>query len=175
MSTAHIVSSLKTWLFPYEETKTLSRDVVIAEARRWAADPEFAKRLMAVDEGPYQCELGEVLEKAKQIRELTNNLESGKLLLMKNWIFKDGNSVTECDSFPYAYRLMHNTFRKGLEKGSTRNVPDMLKQMSIVSPAKDVHGRNRTYSYATATQLAKDQGLLTGDGEINSREFKKKY
>jgi hypothetical protein len=33
--------------------KRYPRNVVIAEARRWASDPESAKRLMAVDEGPY--------------------------------------------------------------------------------------------------------------------------
>ena len=88
------------------------------------------------------------------------------------WLFKDGASVTECDSFPYAYRLMYSTFRKGLEKNTLRNVADMIKQMSIVSPAKDVYGKNRVYSYAAATQMAKDTGLLTAEGMINSREFK---
>jgi ABC-type sulfate transport system substrate-binding protein len=89
---------------------------------------------------------------------------------MTKWLFKDGASVTECDSFPYAYRLMYNTFRKGLEKNA-RQVADMVKQMSIVSPAKDAYGNLRKYSYATATQMAKDQGLLTAEGQINSREF----
>lgn len=87
------------------------------------------------------------------------------------WLFKDGSSVIECTSFPYAYRTMWNTLRKGVEKGRKRD--DMIKQMSIISPIKDRNGDVKKYSYATATEMAQDQGLLTPDGQINSREFRR--
>jgi len=90
------------------------------------------------------------------------------------WIFKDGASVTECDSFPFAYRIMYNTFHKGLEKNA-RIGADMVKQMLIVSPVKDNYGKKRTYSYAAATEMAKTSGLLTPEGQINSKEFKNRY
>ena len=89
------------------------------------------------------------------------------------WIFKDGVTQTKCTSFPYAYRLMHQTLKKGVESGRKYN--EMVKQMSILSPAKDQHGDPRIYSYTDATEMATAQGLLTADGQINSREFKKRY
>jgi hypothetical protein len=91
---------------------------------------------------------------------------------MNDWIFKDGATQTKCTSFPYAYRLMYNTVKQGVEKGRKYN--DMVKQMLIISPQKDNHGDPRKYSYATATQMATDSGLLTPDGQINSREFKRR-
>ena len=90
------------------------------------------------------------------------------------WFFKDGASVMECESFPFAFRLMFNTFRKGLEKNA-RKADDMIKQFSIVSPVKDAYGKKRVYSYAAASQMAKNSGLLTPEGTINSKEFKNRY
>lgn len=87
------------------------------------------------------------------------------------WQFKDGSSVTDCTSFPYAYRTMWNTVRKGVEKG--RKHEDMIKQMSIISPIKDRNGDTKVYSYAEATKMAENQGLLTPEGQINSREFRR--
>lgn len=87
------------------------------------------------------------------------------------WIFKDGSSVIECTSFPYAFRTMWNTVRKGVEKG--KKAEDMTKQMSIISPMKDRDGRLRVYSHAEATKMALNQGLLSADGQINSREFRR--
>jgi hypothetical protein len=89
-----------------------------------------------------------------------------------NWIFKDGVAQVGCTSFPYAYRLMHQTIKKGVETGRKYN--DMVKQMVIISPTKDQHGDPRRYNYTSATELAKSSGLLTPAGEINSREFKRK-
>lgn len=88
------------------------------------------------------------------------------------WLFKDGVSQTSCTSFPYAYRLMHNTIKKGVESG--RKYEDMVKQMVIIAPTKDQHGDPRRYAYGAATDLAKSMGLLTVDGQINSREFKRR-
>lgn len=66
---------------------------------------------------------------------------------------------------------MYNAVNKAIESG--RRYDDIVKQMSIISPIKDVHGDKRIYSYATATEMAKTNGLLTPAGEINSREFKR--
>lgn len=90
-----------------------------------------------------------------------------------DWIFKDGVAKFPCDSFPYAYRLMHQTLKKGVESGRKYDV--MVNQMSIISPIKTPHGDIRTYTYTEATSMANDQGLLTSGGQINSREFKHKY
>ena len=91
---------------------------------------------------------------------------------MNDWIFKDGLTETKCTSFTYAYRAMFNTLKKGVENG--RKYDDMVKNMSILSPQKDVHGDPRRYNYASATEMAKASGLLTPDGQINSREFKRR-
>lgn len=89
------------------------------------------------------------------------------------WIFKDGVSQFTCDSFPYAYRLMHQTLKKGVESGRKYN--DMVKQMFIISPQADQHGDPRKYSYAAATELAKASELLQADGQLNSKVFKRKF
>jgi hypothetical protein len=49
----------------------------------------------------------------------------------------------------------------------------MVKSMSIVSPIKDSYGQSKTYGYDEAKRMAENQGLLTPDGQINSREFKR--
>jgi hypothetical protein len=88
------------------------------------------------------------------------------------WIFKDGASQTTWNSFPYAYRAMFQSLKSGVERGRKYN--DMVKQMVIIAPTKDQHGDPRRYNYTSATDLAKSSGLLTPNGEINSREFGKK-
>lgn len=90
---------------------------------------------------------------------------------MNVWKYRDGLAVTECTSFPYAFRTMFNAVRRGTEKG--RNYEDMMKSMRIISPAKDVHGDFRTYNFDEASIMAKNNGLLNSDGTINSREFKR--
>ena len=99
--------------------------------------------------------------------------ESAILLRMLNdWIFKDGATQTKCTSFPYAYRLMFDTLKRGVEKG--RKYDDMVRQMLIISPQKDAHGDVRKYDYTAATAMATASGLLTPEGTINSREFKRR-
>ena len=91
--------------------------------------------------------------------------------MKNNWILKNGASTQEFDSFPYAYRTMYAIVKKAVE---TKNSDSVIKQLSIISPQLDRHGDPRKYSYATATQMATDSGLLTPDGQINSREFKRR-
>ena len=98
-----------------------------------------------------------------------------RLVPMNNndWIFKDGVAKFPCDSFPYAYRLMYETIKAGVE--TKRKYNDMMNQMSIISPNKTPHGDIRQYSYTESTAMAKDQGLLTSSGHLNKREFQEKY
>ena len=91
---------------------------------------------------------------------------------MNEWIFKDGATQTKCTSFPYAYRLMFDTLKRGVEKGCKYD--DMIKAMLIISPQKDRNGDPRRYNYAAATDMATASGLLTPEGQINSREFKRR-
>jgi hypothetical protein len=83
-----------------------------------------------------------------------------------NWIFDDGVTKNRYTSFPYAFRTMFNAVKKGVEAGKNRS--ELTKKFKIISPVK------RTYTYDQACSLATDQGLLTLDGQINSREFKRK-
>lgn len=90
---------------------------------------------------------------------------------MNEWILKNGLTETKCTSFPYAYRAMFNIVKKATEQGKYN---ETVKALKIISPQKDAHGDPRTYTYASATDMAKASGLLTPDGQINSREFKRR-
>jgi len=91
---------------------------------------------------------------------------------MKNkWILKNGMASQEFDSFPFAFRTMFSIVKKAVESKNSANV---IGQLSIVSPIMDRStGKPKVYSYTAATQFAKDTGVLTTDGQINSREFKR--
>jgi hypothetical protein len=86
-----------------------------------------------------------------------------------NWIFKNGKQNIDCMSFPYAFRTMFNVVRKAIADKKQVSTKDY----SILGP-KNVRGDRKTYSYDEATNLATEQGLLTVDGQINSREFRKR-
>lgn len=88
------------------------------------------------------------------------------------WLLKNGASVVECTSFPYAYRTAFNLIRKAIE--AKQDASALMRKISIVSPHRDRLGSVKTYSYAEATQMAEGMGLLTPDGQINSREFKRR-
>lgn len=88
------------------------------------------------------------------------------------WIFKNGNATLECTSFPYAFRTMCNTIN-GLVKTSGKPKQDIIKAMSIVSPMKDRLGNQMKYTYYEAVEMAKNQGLIMADGQLNSREFRR--
>ncbi len=90
---------------------------------------------------------------------------------MSEWILKNGDTETKYTSFPYAFRVMFAIVKKATEQGKYL---ETIKAMKIVAPIKDAHGDFRTYTYSAATEMAKNSGLLTPDGIINSREFKKK-
>jgi hypothetical protein len=86
-----------------------------------------------------------------------------------NWILRNGSQTMDCTSFPYAFRTMFNIVRKSIENKKPVNTRDL----SILGP-RNLRGERTTYSYEAASQLASEQGLLTVDGQINSREFKRR-
>ena len=86
------------------------------------------------------------------------------------WVFNDGLKAMPYDSFPLAYRAMYQTIKSGVEKG--RKYADMIQCMSVTGPI--TRGmKPSTFSYAAATQKAKDAGVVTPEGQLNSREFKR--
>jgi len=88
-----------------------------------------------------------------------------------NWILKIDTQTIECVSFPYAFRTAFNIVRKSIEAGNETKTTDNL---TILGP-RNLKGERRSYSYASAMRLAIEQDLLTSEGTINSKEFKKKY
>lgn len=88
------------------------------------------------------------------------------------WIFRNGIQQSEWASFPLAFRSMHNIVMKRLAGGE--KFADITKNMVIISPAKNHYGENRKYDYEAASQMATANGLLTADGTINGKEFKKR-
>ena len=88
-----------------------------------------------------------------------------------NWVLKTGTQTIDCISFPFAFRTAFGMVRKGVE--AKQNVSGLMKDIVILGPT-DSRGDRTKYSYFAACELAKDQGLLQPDGQLNSREFKKK-
>ncbi len=86
-----------------------------------------------------------------------------------NWIFKNGVSSVDCASFPYAFRTLWNTVKKGIAEKK----PVDTKSLLILGP-KNSKGERESYSYEKARSLAEAQGLLTTDEQINNREFKRR-
>ena len=91
-------------------------------------------------------------------------------MIKVKWIFNDGLKAMPYDSFPFAYRAMYQTLKQGVEKG--RKYADMIKCMSVVGPVA-TGAKSSTYSYAAATEKAKDAGIITTEGQLNSREFRR--
>jgi hypothetical protein len=89
---------------------------------------------------------------------------------MSNWIYKNGTTKLDCDSFPFAFRTAFTAVRKAVE--AKQSPASVAKHITILGP-KNSRGDRTTYTYDAALQLAKDQGLVTAEGNINSREFKK--
>jgi len=87
------------------------------------------------------------------------------------WILKNGSTSVDCTSFPYAFRTAYNLIRKAIE--AKQDASAVIKGISIVGPPGPRNERT-TYSYAAAKQMAEGMGLLTPDGQINSREFKRR-
>lgn len=86
-----------------------------------------------------------------------------------NWIFRNGVHDIDCTSFPNAFRTMYTIVKKSI----VDKKPINTKNLSILGP-KNSRGERKPYSYDAASKLATEQGLLTIDGQINSREFKKR-
>ncbi len=78
---------------------------------------------------------------------------------------------TDCSSFPYAFRTAYNIVRKTIE--AKKDPTATIRGLTILGPVNGRGERNK-YNYAQATELAQGQGLLQADGNLNSREFKKR-
>ena len=89
--------------------------------------------------------------------------------MKSNWILNVNDHPHECTSFPCAFRLAYNMVRKQIEAG--KPTADLIGSLSITGPPTAKNERNK-YSYASATDMAIGMGLLTPDGQINSKEFK---
>jgi len=90
-----------------------------------------------------------------------------------NWILKNSSSGQSfyCPSFPSAFRTAFNLVRVAIKTGKSPS--SVIKGITIFGPINSKGERNK-YTYNSAVELANSQGLLTPDGTINSREFKKK-
>ena len=82
------------------------------------------------------------------------------------WILDDGAKKYECTSFPFAFKQLFNL----LDKAGKNKV----NSSAIASRSVIIAPWGKVYNYEAATELAKSSGLLTPDGSINSKEFKKK-
>lgn len=87
------------------------------------------------------------------------------------WIFSDNTVKREFSTFPYAFRAMHAHVEDALKNGKI--ITEVTKHLKITSPVKTIHGDLRVYSYYSAREMAKNQGLLTPEGKINQKEFKR--
>lgn len=90
-----------------------------------------------------------------------------------NWILRHGSLQYDCTSFPFAYRQAFNLVRKQIE--AKKPTAALMADLTILGPALGPRGERKKYSYAAATQFAQETGLLTPEGTINSREFKRKF
>lgn len=82
------------------------------------------------------------------------------------WIYDDGGKQHPCSTFPYAFRFMYNALKKWEETGHKYH--DLAKRSRIIAPF------GKIYNYDDAIDLAKASGLLQLDGNLNSKEFKKR-
>ena len=87
-----------------------------------------------------------------------------------NWILNNNGVKSPFTSFPYAFRAMWNVVQNAIK--AKKPVDGLTKAMSIQGPPNAKNERT-TYSWFTANQMAKDQGLLQLDGTLNGREFKR--
>ncbi len=80
------------------------------------------------------------------------------------WVLHTGiTKPVEYTTFPVAFRAMWNFIQNEAKANRKAN-------LGIIT----IEGNNKVYNYAKAVELANSFGLVTSEGEINSREFKKK-
>jgi hypothetical protein len=89
---------------------------------------------------------------------------------MSTWLLKNGTIKTDCDTFPIAFRIAFNAVRKAVE--AKQSPASVIKNITILGPTNS-RGERATYSYASALQLAQDQGLVKSDGDLDGRQFRK--
>lgn len=83
-----------------------------------------------------------------------------------NWTFYDGSVKYPFDTFPYAFRCMYFALQKAVKAG--KSAAELTKKYTITAKT------GKVYSYAKATELATTQGVLTPEGTLDNREFKRR-
>jgi hypothetical protein len=87
-----------------------------------------------------------------------------------NWSLKQNNTTTDYSTFPYAFRAMMTIVRKAAEEKKPINT----SELTIIGPVGPRGERNK-YNFTQAKQMARDMGLLDDNGNINGKEFKRKF
>ncbi len=119
---------------------------------------------------PGRFEAGAFGEKTKVV-DFLGEFSYTIAIMNAMWILKNGAARTECASFPFAFRTAFGLIRKAIE--AKQDASAVMRNISIVGPPNP-KGERTTYSYASAKQMAEGMGLLTPEGTINSREFKRR-
>jgi hypothetical protein len=88
-----------------------------------------------------------------------------------NWILINGKSKSDHSTFPFAFREAY--FLIEAEKKAKRPPLALIKGLKILGPPNSRNERT-TYSWSSASDLARSNGLLTVDGSLNSKEFKRR-
>lgn len=86
------------------------------------------------------------------------------------WILKSGMTITECISFPYAFRMAYNLVRKAID--NNQDIDNVKRGIQIVGPPNG-KGEPMAYNYYKAFDLARSMGVVLSDGTINQKEFKR--
>ena len=88
------------------------------------------------------------------------------------WTLVNGKSKSDCSTFPFAFRQAYFLIED--EKKAKRPALELMKSLKILGPP-NLRGERTTYSWSSATDFAKNSGLLTPDGTLNNKEFKRKF
>ena len=86
-----------------------------------------------------------------------------------NWILVNGKSRTDYSTFPFAFRQAY--FLIEAVKKAKRPALELMKSLKILGPP-NLRGERTTYSWHTASEMAKNMGLLELDDHINNKNMK---
>lgn len=85
------------------------------------------------------------------------------------WTMKDGLRRNVFSTFPYAFRHIYNMIEAAnKDPESKRKSKDIIDSIYLLSPT------GKLYTYTDALKLAQTQNLVNNEGQLNSKEFKRK-
>ena len=87
------------------------------------------------------------------------------------WTLINGKGKSDYSTFPFAFRQAY--FLIEAEKKAKRPALELMKILKILGPP-NLRNERTTYTWSAASDLARSNGLLTLDGQINNKEFKRK-